>query len=324
MASDAGPMSPLQMNKYAAYSINFHHSGASRIMTVVLPEHHAKLEELVYKAQNSETLIGRPEKPPACSQFVEHEPVYMPHATMSYNDIDFTEVVQHQGEMVITFPYAYHQTYVSGPNITEEMLYASDRCKVFHREDLYQHCNPDCGAEQHDPFDLDQVFSNTLSGTRIGNRNRPVVESPFASPLPRQARETGASQTRDTSGHPSKRVSGLKKMDRISDDGEWIDPLVQAAMLQSSTVRKGTRLTSNPYEPDMWDPDSAFEPTHGPAADNTEGSSIGGFRPLDPIMARHVVLRGGRHTSKRNREDTTDSDEDISKEPTNMPSRRRQ
>lgn len=291
---------------------------------MVLPEHHAKVEELVYKAQNSETLNGRPEKPPACSQFVVHEPVYMPHATMSYNDIDFTEVVQHQGEMVITFPYAYHQTYVSGPNITEEMLYASDRCKVFHREDLYKRCNSDCGAEQHDPLDLNQIFSNTLSGTRSGNRNGPVLESPLASLLRRQAQETNASQNHDISDRPSsKRVSGLKKMDRVSDDGDWIDPSVQAAILQSGIARKATRLTSNPYEPDMWDPDSAFEPTHGPAAGNIEGSSIGGLRPLDPIMGRHVVPRGRRRTSKRNRDDDTDSDEDIIKEPSHKHSRRR-
>ena len=123
------------------------------------PQHHAKLEEVLHTAQDNETLFDRPTAPPTCSQFVSHNPVYAPQATLSSHGIASTEVVQQQGEMVITFPYAYHQVLASGPSITEEMLYASDRCKVFHREGLYQHCTRNCAPGEQDEFDLRGVFT---------------------------------------------------------------------------------------------------------------------------------------------------------------------
>ena len=159
VASGSGPLFPLQMNKYAAYSINYHHSGDPRIMTVTRPEHHAKLEEVLHTAQDNETLFDRPTKPPSCSQFVSHTPVYAPRATLSSHGIVTTEVVQQPGEMVINFPYAYHQVLASGPSITEDFLYASDRCKAFHQEDLYQHCTQNCTTEKQDEFDLRGVFT---------------------------------------------------------------------------------------------------------------------------------------------------------------------
>ena len=74
--------------------------------------------------------------------------------------------------MVITFPYAYHQAYTSRLNISEEILYASDRCRVFHREGLHQHCNPDRAAEQPDDFESDLVFSDSLGSAPIVDRWR--------------------------------------------------------------------------------------------------------------------------------------------------------
>ena len=114
----------------------------------------------MHTAQDNESLfVGRPTNPPPCSQSVSHNPTYAPQATLSSYGIDNTEVVQQQGEMVITFPYAYHQVLASGPSITEEILYASDRCEVFHQKDLYQHCERNCTAEKQDKFDLRGVFT---------------------------------------------------------------------------------------------------------------------------------------------------------------------
>lgn len=168
VATGAGPLSPLQMNRYAAYSLNYHHSGAPRMVTVIRPEHHTKLEEAMYQEQDAGNLfVSQPSEPPTCTQFLAHRQIYVPQGTLSSSHISHTEVVQNQGEMVITFPYAYHQAYTSGPNITEEMLYASERCAVFHREDLYQHCDFDCAAGQPDPFDIGPVFSATSSGAPL-------------------------------------------------------------------------------------------------------------------------------------------------------------
>ena len=174
VATGAGPLSPLQTNKYAAYALNYHHSGAPRIMMVTRPKRHAEVENAVYDAQDSGNLfLSRPEHPSTCSQFVAHQPIYVPSTTLSSLRIGHTEVIQHQGELVIIFPWAYHEAYTSGPNITEEILYAGDRCKVFHQENLYRHCGSDCAGGKPDDFDIGLVFFDTLSGIRSDGRYRP-------------------------------------------------------------------------------------------------------------------------------------------------------
>ena len=212
IAGGPGPLSPLQMNKYAAFSLNYHHSGASRILIVTRPEHHAKLENFVHDAEDRESLFVPSRDPPTCSQFVSHQRVYVPRATLSSHGVEYTEVVQHQGEMVITFPYAYHEGYTSGPNITEEMLYASDRCKIFHQENLYQRCNGNCTAAQPDGFNLKDVFANAGSNTRRGHHHSSRLDTPFAFVAPRHSREPSTPQMHDADGRPSKPTSGLRNM----------------------------------------------------------------------------------------------------------------
>ena len=290
-------MFPLHMNKYAGYSLNYHHSGASRIITVTMPKHYAKLEEFMSIAQNGGTVLGRPWNAPKCSQFVQHQPMYVPHATLTFNGVEYTEVVQHQGEMVIIFPYAYHQAYACGPNITEEVLYASDRCKVFHREKLYHHCNSNCAGGQPDDFDLKLVFSNTLS---TPHRTRSILQFPLNSTSPGQSRDASTSQNDEADNCLPKRLPGLKNLDRISDDGEWRPP-AQDSGQQSSPRRKSTRLTSNPHEPDnepdMWDPDSAYEPIYG-RANNDEDTASGGDTPRRRRSGRKRGKGSGRTPRK--------------------------
>ena len=304
IAGGPGPLFPLQMNKYAAYSLSYHHSGAPTIWTVILPEHHAKLEEVVHimqARQDSGNSSGRPLEPPACSQFVAHQPMYVPRATLSSYEIEYTEVVQHEGEMVIIFPYAYHQAYVAGPNITEEILYASDRCKIFHREHLYQHCNHNCAAGQPDDFNLTGVFSNVLSSTRSSHHDRSGLESPSASLSPRQSREASPVRERESGSRRSKYVSALKAKDRIPDDRDEFDHSTRASTPQPRTNHKPTRMTSNPHKPDMWDPEHAFGDSHDPA-ESDDGSPIGGIRPRDVVTGR-LLTPHEWHNSRRKRGD---------------------
>ena len=64
IAGGQGPLSPLHMNIYTVYSLKYHHSDASRIITVAAPKHFAKFEEFTYIAQNGGTALGRLWKSP--------------------------------------------------------------------------------------------------------------------------------------------------------------------------------------------------------------------------------------------------------------------
>ena len=139
---------------------------------VTRPGRHTEVETALYDAQDSGNLfLSRPEKPSTCSQFVAHESKYVPSITLSNLRIPHTEVVQQQGELVIIFPWAYHEAYTSGPNITEEIMYAGRRCKAFHGKNLYRHCSTECAGGQPDDYDLGLVFFDRLNGPGSDPRN---------------------------------------------------------------------------------------------------------------------------------------------------------
>ena len=212
IAGGPGPLSPLQMNKYAAYTLNYHHAGAPRILTVTLPEQHEKVEEFMYMSQESGNLfVRRPSTPPPCSHFVAHRPMYVPQGTLDFYGVKYTQVVQYPGELVITFPYAYHQAYASARNITEEIGYASERCKVFHLENLYQHCSPNCSAGKPDDFNWSDVFTHTLTSRSNALLHRSAPESP---PAFFSSREPSAGHSQNT---PAPRMTSNPHEHNTSD-----------------------------------------------------------------------------------------------------------
>lgn len=137
----------IHIEDYAAYSVNYLHVGAPKCWRVIYPKHHRQVEEFLYQHINPperrlSTSSGRmPRRPPQCTQFLRHHAMYLPKYTMDMLRIDYTTVIQHQGEMVVTFPFAYHEGWNTGPNIAEAVGYASDRWEIFMREGLYQNCH---------------------------------------------------------------------------------------------------------------------------------------------------------------------------------------
>ncbi|KAI9707331.1 MAG: hypothetical protein M1836_000291 [Candelina mexicana] len=137
----------IHIEDYAAYSVNYLHVGAPKCWRVIRPDHHRVVEEFLDKHINPperqlSAQSGRtPRRPPQCTQFLRHHAMYLPKYTMDMLDIEYTTVIQHQGEMVITFPYAYHEGWNTGPNIAEAIGYASERWEIFMREGLYQNCH---------------------------------------------------------------------------------------------------------------------------------------------------------------------------------------
>ncbi|KAI9877174.1 MAG: hypothetical protein M1830_004632 [Pleopsidium flavum] len=241
----------MHIEDFAAYSLNYLHCGAPKCWTVVTPSHHAKLEEILYAFLNpGERMLSsrtnlKPKTPPQCSQFLRHNSVYVPTELLQLLDIEYTLVAQHQGEMVITFPFAYHQGYNTGPNIAEAIGYASERWEVFIREKLYQNCHKiGCMVE---PMKMDLDFVKASQGTprssqRISLRKRQnssATALPATTYFERALRSQARSQQSPPKPKPGvfpafltyqsslrsetgKRLrSGRVKADWEGDDGEW-------------------------------------------------------------------------------------------------------
>ncbi len=243
----------MHIEDFAAYSLNYLHCGAPKCWRVVAPKHHAKLEEMLFNFLNpQERMLSsrtdlKARRPPQCSQFLRHSSLYVPTEVLSLLGIEYTSVIQHQGEMVITFPFAYHQGYNAGPNIAEAIGYASDRWEVFIREDLYQNCQKlRCLVE---PMKMDLQFARTSqplrrNSQRIRSRKRQsssATSSPAGAYLERELRNRAQhSQSHDSPPRPKpgvfpatvhhsrlrgeagkRRPSGLLKTDWEGDDGGW-------------------------------------------------------------------------------------------------------
>lgn len=162
-------VSGMQVVNFGAYLLNFLHDGAPRVWTIARPQEHKKFEEMLHsflqpiiaKGKRTGMEIPRPKLPPACDNFLKHKPLYIPDETLKSYDIKHTKVAQYLGEMVIAFPFAYHQVYNTGANIAESIAYATDRWKIFHANKLFKHCDQKCSPEAVSPdFDLGFIPSS--------------------------------------------------------------------------------------------------------------------------------------------------------------------
>ncbi|MCJ1382604.1 hypothetical protein MMC17_005717 [Xylographa soralifera] len=150
VAQSDGIICGMRMNEGAAYLMSYLHKGAAKVWTVVKPAEHAKLEEIMH-IMTSPNLVetqqgNRPHFPPQCDQFLGHKNLYVPGYTLEALGIDYRQVVQEQNEMVIMFPYAYHQAYDTGANISEQMSYSTKRVDNFLTRDLCRQCGPICSG----------------------------------------------------------------------------------------------------------------------------------------------------------------------------------
>lgn len=145
----------LQMTNCAAYSLNYLHGGAPKHWTIIKPADQKKVEKFLH--EHAEFAAKRLEKrangnfmspshPPRCDQFLSHQQLYVPRETWDEQGISYTEVTQYKGELIICFPFAYHQGFSSGPNLAETVPFADDRWEMIYDSGLLQTCHPGCSG----------------------------------------------------------------------------------------------------------------------------------------------------------------------------------
>ncbi len=165
ISSAAGTGFPMAVEGYGAYSITYLHAGAPKIWYIIKPDNFRHVEEFVFvHRQNKADII------PPCGQFVRHESFYMDEKTLAAG-VDFTRVTQNPGEIIVTFPFAYHQGYDAGPNIAETMVYGSDRwANIFTQNpEWYKECTDGCvGKGLWKPEAVDMKFIKAVKEIQEG------------------------------------------------------------------------------------------------------------------------------------------------------------
>lgn len=186
----------LQMTSFGGYSLNVLHSGAPKCWTVIKPADHRKIELELHPEAEEASLRGRrikfvrltsidvdnPSKknrkkkqkvecpppadiPPRCDQFLNHQPFYIPKASLEAYGVEFVQLAQYEGELIIRFPFAYSQGYSCGPSIAEEVGYTNERSEVFNQEGLYYHCHAACSGPKP-PIDFGAFPTAAASDAR--------------------------------------------------------------------------------------------------------------------------------------------------------------
>ncbi|KAG0224581.1 hypothetical protein BGW41_005047 [Actinomortierella wolfii] len=100
------------------YSINYLHFGEPKQWYCIPPEHSERFERI------AQGIFSQDYK--KCPQFLRHKTYLISPMSLSNVGVPFNRLVQHEGEFVLTFPFAYHSGYNLGFNCAESINFALD------------------------------------------------------------------------------------------------------------------------------------------------------------------------------------------------------
>lgn len=205
--------------------------------TIVKPRCHQDLEgtvDILTRGVRSSRGLQKPHHSPLCDQFIGHQALYLPSTTLNELGMEWKQVVQHQNEMIITFPFAYRQAYSTGPNITEEISYASNRWDIFAKEDLYRQCLPNCpgGGPR-----MDLSFVKTSQRRLIGHK-RTATGNPITPRKRSRGDRADSAASKETTTPRGDASGGISKTKR-------------AASSSRNATRFRSTLTPRPDKEDM-------------------------------------------------------------------------
>lgn len=101
------------------YSINYLHFGQPKSWYVIPPKHGLRFETLAAGFC--------PENARKCPAFLRHKTTMISPFILKKYSIPCLKITQHEGEFMITFPYAYHSGYNHGFNCAESTNFALPR-----------------------------------------------------------------------------------------------------------------------------------------------------------------------------------------------------
>ncbi|KAF9421809.1 hypothetical protein BGZ94_008735 [Podila epigama] len=98
------------------YSINYLHFGEPKQWYCIPPEYSERFERI------AQGIFSQDFK--QCPQFLRHKTHLISPSTLTNDGVPFNRLVQHEGEFVLTFPFAYHSGYNLGFNCAESINFA--------------------------------------------------------------------------------------------------------------------------------------------------------------------------------------------------------
>jgi len=117
------------------HSINFLHFGAAKFWYTIPPQYRRRFERL------ADGLFPNMKK--ECPAYLRHKMCLISPNILRQNSIPYNKTVQHEGEIMITFPCGYHSGFNTGFNCAESTNFATERWVEYGKRASRCFCKPD-------------------------------------------------------------------------------------------------------------------------------------------------------------------------------------
>jgi len=146
------------------HSINYLHFGAPKFWYSIPTAHMRRFERL------ADGLFPQMKK--TCSAYLRHKMCLISPLILRQNSIPYNKIVQHEGEIMITFPCGYHSGFNTGFNCAESTNFATPRWVEFGKRATRCFCRPDtvnismdCFVKRFQP----EKYESWLAGEDLGH-----------------------------------------------------------------------------------------------------------------------------------------------------------
>ena len=150
---------PFAMHKEDFDFFSLNHLWRGKKCWIIIPPRGAELLEQKIKESDSIHYSS------SCSQFLRHFPTFFPPSLLNCWGIPYKTIIQNEGEVVITYPGAYHQGFSCGYTLAEAVNF-TDSKNVSHS---YRECSPETCANA---ILKTQIFPSSALQTSTSSANR--------------------------------------------------------------------------------------------------------------------------------------------------------
>jgi len=163
------------------HSINYLHFGAPKFWYTIPPQYRKRFERL------ADGLFPQLKKD--CASYLRHKMCLISPHILRQNSIPYNKVVQHVGEIMITFPCGYHAGFNTGFNCAESTNFATPRWVEYGKRATRCFCKPDtvnismdCFVKRFQP----DLYEAWLAGDDLGHHpeDDPRLVAPSIAPPP--------------------------------------------------------------------------------------------------------------------------------------------
>jgi jumonji domain-containing protein 2 len=112
------------------FSINYLHFGEPKQWYCIPPSHGARFERLLHGSFTQPSYFFNrklgyyADQLKVCPEFVRHKTSLVSPSVILQNQIPLSRAIQEKGQIIITFPYAYHAGFNHGFNCAESVNFA--------------------------------------------------------------------------------------------------------------------------------------------------------------------------------------------------------